>query len=160
VIERLAEDWSVVAVWYNPNIQPDDEHQRRLEAMRAVAGRTETRLAVLEYEVARWREECAGLMDEPEGGARCEVCFRMRLEAVARWAVAEGIETIATTLTISPHKDAGRINAIGAEVAAHHHLRFLAEDFKQEHGFQRSVELSRRWGLYRQGYCGCLPSVR
>jgi len=160
VIERLEREWSVACVWHNPNIQPAEEHERRLESMRTVAERTGTSLAVLPYDVDRWPELCARLLEEPEGGARCEVCFRMRLEATAQWAVAEGIETIATTLSISPHKDVERINAIGHDVAARHGLLFLAGDFKQRGGFQRSVELSREWGLYRQNYCGCLQSMR
>ncbi|MGM0494824.1 MAG: epoxyqueuosine reductase QueH, partial [Armatimonadota bacterium] len=154
MIERLAGEWEIDAVWHNPNIQPVEEYERRLEAMRVVAGKTGTPLVVLEYDVERWHELCEGLMDEPEGDARCEVCFRMRLEMTARWAVTEGVEFIATTLTISPHKDAERINAIGAEIAGRHGLRFLAEDFKKDAGFQRSVELSREWGLHRQNYCG------
>lgn len=158
VVERLADEWVLDCVWYNPNIQPEDEHRLRLEAMRTVAERTGISLEILDYEVARWRGLCEGLMQEPEGGARCAVCFRMRLDTVAQWAVSENIDTIATTLTISPHKDAERINQIGTEVAARHGLHFLAEDFKQRNGFQRSVELSKKWGLYRQDYCGCLPS--
>lgn len=160
VIERLQPDWDIDAVWHNPNIQPVAEHERRLESMRIVVERTGVPMAVLDYNVEDWRELCAELMDEPEGGARCEVCFRMRLEATARWAVAEQVATIATTLTISPHKDAERINEIGRQVAAHHGLQFLAENFKKAGGFQRSAELSREWGLYRQNYCGCLPSRR
>jgi epoxyqueuosine reductase len=160
VIERLERDWSVACVWHNPNIQPAAEHEMRLEAMRTVAERTGTPLTVLDYEVERWRELCKGRMDEPEGGARCDVCFRMRLEAVADWAIAEGVGTIATTLTIGPQKSADRINAIGHDVAARRGLLFLAEDFKKCAGFQRSVELSRAWGLYRQRYCGCRPSMR
>jgi predicted adenine nucleotide alpha hydrolase (AANH) superfamily ATPase len=160
VLERLGEDWDVTAVWHNPNIQPAEEHQRRLEAMRTVVEHTSIPLTVLEYDVERWRDLCAELMDEPEGGARCEVCFRMRLEATARRAAAEGIEVITTTLSISPHKDAEGINEIGAEVAARHGLGFFAKDFKKRGGFQRSVELSREMDLYRQDYCGCLPSQR
>jgi epoxyqueuosine reductase len=160
VIERLAGEWEIDAVWHNPNIQPVEEYERRLESMRIVAEKTGTPLAVLEYNVERWYELCEGLMNEPEGGARCEVCFRMRLEMTARWAVDEGIEFITTTLTISPHKDAERINAIGAEIAGRHSLQFLSADFKKRSGFQRSVELSREWELYRQNYCGCLASRR
>ncbi len=157
-IERLAEQWQVEAVWHNPNIQPAEEYQRRLEGMRTVAERTGTPLTVLECNVEEWQELCANLMDEPEDGARCEVCFRMRLEATVRWAQEEGIEVITTTLTVSPHKDADRINEIGAEVAAQHSLRWLERDFKKRGGFQRSVELSKQMDLYRQDYCGCLPS--
>ena len=160
VIERLSEDWEIECVWHNPNIQPLSEHDLRLEAMRTVAERTQTPLAVLEYEVERWLSLCEGLMKEPEGGARCEVCFRMRLEATALWALAQEIGTIASTLSISPHKNVERINAIGREVAARHGLRFLEEDFKKRGGFQRSIELSREWRLYRQSYCGCVASMR
>jgi len=156
-IERMAERWRVTAVWYNPNIRPAEEHDRRLAAMRTVAERTGVPLVELERAPEAWEAACAGLMDEPEGGARCLECFRMRLEQVARWAAEQGIGTLTTTLSISPHKPAERINAIGAEIARAHGLRFLAEDLKQRGGFQRSVELSRHWGLYRQRYCGCTP---
>jgi len=156
VIERLASEWDIDAIWHNPNIQPIEEYEHRLESMRIVSERTGIPVVVLDYDVEDWWKLCEGLMEEPEGGVRCEVCFRMRLEATARWAAAEGVEVITTTLTISPHKDAKRINEIGTEVAARHGLRFLAMDFKKEGGFQRSVELSREWGLYRQTYCGCL----
>ncbi len=160
VIERLCTDWDVKCVWHNPNIQPEREHDLRLDSMRTVAERTGTSLAVLEYDVTRWMELREGLMDQPEGGARCLGCFRMRLEATARWAVSQEIGTIATTLSISPHKDVAIVNAMGREVAGRHGLCFLAEDFKKRGGFQRSVELSREWGLYRQTYCGCLPGMR
>lgn len=157
VIERLAGDFDVTAVWYNPNIAPVQEHDRRLEAMRMVAERCGVELVELEYDPPAWEVACAGLRDEPEGGARCAECFRLRLERVARWAAAQGVGTLATTLSISPHKSAPAINAIGVEVAAGQDLCFLAADFKQSGGFQRSVELSKRWGLYRQRYCGCSP---
>ncbi|MEA3402646.1 MAG: epoxyqueuosine reductase QueH [Armatimonadota bacterium] len=158
VIERLREEWDVRAVWHNPNIQPREEYLKRLESMRRVAELSDVPLAELERDVEAWREACRGLMDEPEGGARCDVCFRMRLERTARWAAERGIDVITTTLTVSPHTPAERVNAIGEEVACEHGLRFLAENFKKRHGFQRSVELSKRWGLYRQTWCGCLPS--
>lgn len=156
-IERLSEQYRVTAVWYNPNILPAEEHDRRLAAMRTVSARTGVPLVELECDVEAWETACAGLMDEPEGGARCLVCFRMRLERVARWGAEQGFGALTTTLSISPHKPAAAINAIGAQVAAAHGLRFLAVDLKQRDGFLRSVELSRRWGLYRQRYCGCTP---
>lgn len=160
VIERLSPEWSVCAVWHNPNIQPSEEHARRLESMETVAESTDVSLSILEYDPDRWLEECRALLDEPEGGRRCAVCFRMRLMRTAQWAVEHDVETIATTLSISPHKDVELINAIGAEVARECGLRFLIEDFKQRNGFQRSVQLSREMCLYRQDYCGCLPSRR
>ncbi len=160
VIERLQAQWTVHAIWYDPNIQPSAEHQARLEGMRRVAELMDVPLVDLGYDVEEWCDACAGLMDEPEGGRRCDVCFRLRLERTAVWAAGESIGAITTTLTVSPHKPAERIFAIGTEVAERHDLVFLEEDFKKENGFQRSVELSKRWGLYRQNYCGCLPSRR
>lgn len=157
VIERLQRGWALQAVWCNPNIQPAEEHRRRLEAMRVVAETMDVPFADLGYEIEAWHQACAGLMEEPEGGRRCDVCFRLRLQRTAQWAAEQSIDAIATTLTISPHKSADRINAIGRGVASQHDLLFLACDFKQDHGFQRSVELSNRWKLYRQNYCGCLP---
>jgi len=158
VIERLAEDYDVIAVWYNPNIDPPAEHDRRLEGMRRVAELSGVPLVELAHDPEAWAEACAGLMDEPEGGARCGVCFRLRLQRVARWAAEGGISALATTLTVSPHKSAARINAIGQAVCRDHRIAFVAEDFKQRDGFRRSVELSREWGIYRQTWCGCAPA--
>lgn len=157
VIERLAERWAVEAVWYNPNINPPAEHLRRLAGMRRVARLSQVPLVELGYDVERWRRACDGFMSEPEGGARCDVCFQLRLERTAQYGRSAGIDAFTTTLTVSPHKDAERINAIGEAVGRRYGLRFIAEDFKKRGGFQRSVELSRRWGIYRQTWCGCLP---
>lgn len=158
VIERLAKRYEVTAVWYNPNIDPAEEHDRRLEGMRRVARLSGVPLVELEYKPRAWAEACRGLMDEPEGGARCDVCFRLRLERVAQWADENGSDVLATTLTISPHKSAERIHVIGQGLCRSHRMTFMAEDFKQRDGFRRSVELSRRWGIYRQTWCGCAPA--
>ena len=160
VIERLAERFRVKAVWHNPNIHPKDEHARRLDGMRTVAKALDIPLTVLEYDVPAWYEACAGLLDEPEGGARCPVCFRLRMARVAEFAVGEGIEFFASTLTVSPHKPAAIINPIGEAVAGELGVTFVAEDFGKRAGFARSIEMSREYGLYRQRYCGCLPSIR
>ncbi len=160
VIERLQGRFRVEAVWYNPNIQPSEEHRRRLEGMERVAEIMDVPLTILEYDVEAWRDACDGLMDEPEGGARCDVCFRLRLQRAVAWAAGGGIGLVATTLTVSPYTPVERVNAIGERIAAAHGLDFLAESFRKRGGFQRSVELSKRWGLYRQSYCGCLPSRR
>ncbi|MGD9497200.1 MAG: epoxyqueuosine reductase QueH [Armatimonadota bacterium] len=160
VIERLRASHDVRAVWYNPNVHPGDEHQRRLEAMQRVAELSDVPLAVLEYDPCVWYRVCEGLMAEPEGRSRCDVCFRLRLERVAQWAAEQGVGAIATTLTVSPYKPAGRINPIGTDVARAHGLAFVAEDFGKRAGFARSVELSRQWGLFRQSWCGCAPSRR
>ena len=97
---------------------------------------------------------------EPEGGARCEVCFRLRLEETARLAAERGMDYFTTTLSISPLKNAGLLNAIGGELAEKYRVPYLFSDFKKRGGYQRSVELSREYGLYRQDYCGCVFSRR
>ncbi len=162
VIERLQAEWDVHAIWYNPNIQPSEEHRTRLDAMRRVAQLMDTPLMNPGYDVDDWMKACAGLMGEPEGGARCHECFRLRLRRTALWALEQEkpIGIFSTTLTLSPHKPTEIMNEIGEEVAAEFGIDFLTRDFKQQHGFQRSVELSKRWGIYRQDYCGCLPSRR
>jgi len=159
-VERLRATFIVEALWYNPNIQPQDEHDRRLASMRKLAREIELPLTVLPYEPHEWEQACLGRMGDPEGGERCLICYELRLRATAQFAAAEGIETIAATLTVSPHKPAARVNPIGHRVAAAHGLAFLDEDFKKRDGFLRSVQLSKQHGLYRQTYCGCLPSRR
>ena len=110
------------------------------------------------YDGQRYIDAVRGLEREPEGGARCTVCFRLRLEETARQAQAHGLDYFGTTLTVSPHKDAQRLNAIGAELAQQYGVRWLPSDFKKREGYKRSIELSRQYGLYRQEYCGCLYS--
>lgn len=159
VIERLARDYSVTAYWFNPNIQPAEEYALRLEAAMKVAA---------EFAVAMPREEggeegfatlAAGLEDLPEGGERCLRCYELRLRRAMQYAHENGFDHVACTLSISPHKLAEQINEIGTRLAGEFGLRFLAEDFKQQGGFSRSVELSRALRIYRQKYCGCLHSI-
>ena len=160
VVERLRERFTVEALWFNPNIQPQDEHDRRLQSMLKLAEEIALPLSVRPYEPERWEEACLGRMGDPEGGERCLICYELRLRATAELAAQQGITTIATTLTVSPHKLGARINPIGQRVAAEFGLAFLDEDFGKRDGFLRSVQLSKRYGLYRQDYCGCLPSAR
>ena len=101
-----------------------------------------------------------GLEEEPEGGARCRVCFRQRLEKTAEEAKLSGYDYFGTTLTVSPHKDYSAISEIGRDIALKYCLSFLDMDFKKKDGFRRSIELSAKYGLYRQNYCGCKYSKR
>ena len=107
-----------------------------------------------------WQEAVLGLEDEPEGGARCDVCFLVRLRHAARKARELGCDAFTTTLTISPHKPLARVAPAGEQAAAEAGVSFLPEDFKKQDGFRRSVELSKQYGLYRQRYCGCVYSLR
>ncbi|MDP2935483.1 MAG: epoxyqueuosine reductase QueH, partial [Dehalococcoidia bacterium] len=117
-------------------------------------------LLVSDYDTLRWHEAVRGLEDEPEGGLRCLACYRLRLEETAAIAQAQGFTHFTTTLSISPHKRADAINAIGQEVASRHGLEFYAADFKKKDGFTKSLRLSREAGLYRQDYCGCEFSLK
>ncbi|MDZ7271998.1 MAG: epoxyqueuosine reductase QueH [candidate division KSB1 bacterium] len=159
-IERLKPEWEVVVFFYNPNIHPPAEYELRAQEMRKVAEAMQVELVVGPYDQTAWFEAVRGLEQEPEKGRRCSVCFSMRLEATAREAVRRGIGTFATTLTVSPHKDAGVICALGQEIATRYGVAFLAANFKKQDGFKRSIELSRALGLYRQNYCGCVFSQR
>ena len=160
VIDVLSRDYEVTGFFYNPNIHPDEEYRRRLrEAIRyaKIAG---VELITGDYDPERWFEAVKGLEGEPEGGRRCRICFEMRLERTAQVARERGFEVFTTTLSVSPHKKADVINEVGRLVAERHGLEFLEADFKKKGGFERSVKLSKQYGLYRQNYCGCIFSLR
>jgi predicted adenine nucleotide alpha hydrolase (AANH) superfamily ATPase len=158
VVERLAsEGHQVLGFFYNPNIYPPEEYQRRLEATYQVAEELGFPLEAVPYTPEEWFKETDSLKDEPEGGKRCSVCFRLRLKKTYLYTIDCGWDAFTTTLTVSPHKSAEVINKIGQEIGGD---RFLARDFKKRDGFKRSVQLARQWNLYRQNYCGCMYSIR
>jgi epoxyqueuosine reductase len=156
----LRDAFDVVVYFDNPNIFPESEHEARLREIRALGERWGFAVEDAPYDHGAWLDRVAGLEDEPEGGGRCGECFRFRLERTAERARRLGRTAFATTLTVSPHKDASRINRIGAEVAAASGVAFHADDFKKQDGFRKSCVLSREAGLYRQDYCGCEFSQR
>jgi predicted adenine nucleotide alpha hydrolase (AANH) superfamily ATPase len=158
VIERLQDGYELTPLWFNPNIQPAEEHERRLGAAHQVAAALGLALVELPGGEDAFAALCAGREEQPEGGERCLLCYELRLRQACAHAAAQGIGLVATTLTISPHKAAKTVNEVGARVAQEAGVGFLAADLKQAGGFQRSVELSRQLGLYRQKYCGCLYS--
>ncbi len=158
VVERLtSEGHQVLGLFYNPNIHPLEEYQRRLEVAHKVAEEFDFPLAVGPYTPEEWLRETSSLANEPEGGKRCEVCFRMRLKKTCLHMQEHGWDTFTTTLTISPRKSADVVNRIGREIGGD---RFLARDFKKKEGFKRATELAKKWGLYRQNYCGCVYSIK
>lgn len=157
VLEALTRAFRVTLLYYNPNIQPEAEYEKRLYWQRqTLAHYPDVELLPCDYDGARYLAAVRGLEREPEGGARCTACFRLRLEETARLAAAGGFDWFCTTLTVSPHKDAERLNAIGAELARRYGVAWLPADFKKRDGYKRSIELSKAFGLYRQDYCGCL----
>ena len=158
VVDRLTlEGHQVLGLFYNPNIHPLEEYERRLEATHKVAGELNFPLEAGPYAPEEWFEETSSLENEPEGGRRCEVCFRVRLRKAYLYLQGYGWDAFTTTLTVSPHKSADVINQVGQEIGGD---RFLVRDFKKKEGFQRATKLATKWALYRQDYCGCLYSMR
>lgn len=160
VLDTLRAEYSVTGYFYNPNIHPEREYRRREEEMERYAREMGIDLVCAEYDDARWFEMVRGLEDVPEGGERCFLCYRMRLDKTAEYAAEHGYQFLTTTLSISPHKNAEKINQIGSEVAKQHELQWYAADFKKRGGFDRSIRMSKEAGLYRQSYCGCVFSQR
>ncbi|MEO0077771.1 MAG: epoxyqueuosine reductase QueH [candidate division WOR-3 bacterium] len=160
VVRRLKEQYEVVGYYYNPNIYPEEEYNRRLVQVQRLSALWRMLVDLGPYDHDRFLEVVRGLEHEPEGRARCEKCYQLRLEQAAVAAQANGCTLLATTLTIAPMKRAAVINPLGQVAAAQHGLVFVAEDWKKKNGFKRSVELARELGLYRQHYCGCEFSVR
>ena len=159
VIAALGTHFTLYISFYNPNILPLEEYQRRLDAQKTVLANAKTAYPITFFEGAYtpeiFLEAAAGLEQQPEGGKRCTSCFHLRLAHSATLAKANDIPYFATTLSISPHKNVNTINQIGARLAKQHKLHFLAADFKKNGGFQESVRLSKQLGIYRQNYCGC-----
>ncbi|MFA5400273.1 MAG: epoxyqueuosine reductase QueH [Dehalococcoidia bacterium] len=153
----LNEGHQVTGYFYNPNIYPEEEYRRRLEAVQRVADKLQFTLAAGPYDFETWNKLTAGMGDEPEGGSRCSVCYRLRLAKAFDFMRERGADAFTSTLTISPHKQAAEINRIGKEIGGD---RYMARDFKKKDGFKRSMEMARSWGLYRQNYCGCIYSLR
>ena len=160
VTQELSRDFSVTGYFYNPNIQPIAEYQRRLNEVKRYWAENQWPLIIGEYNVSQWFEAVKGLEQEPEGGQRCQVCYQYRLAQTAKLAKKQGIEHFATTLTISPHKSAAVINQIGQELAEQFGVKFYVADFKKNNGFLKSVQISKQAGFYRQNYCGCVFSQR
>lgn len=156
----LLERFNIILVFYGPNIHPQEEYIRRLESARQMAGEIGTFLVELEYNPTHWYALVKGLENEPEGGHRCNLCYKMRLDRIAEFAKENGHKYFTTTLTLSPHKPARIINPTGEEIARKYGLIFLSEDFKKNNGFKKSCEMSKEYGLYRQKYCGCEYSMR
>ncbi len=164
VLEYLTRYFDVTLLWYNPNLYPEAEFDRRLRTQRELIEKmglaAAVRVLVEPWRSGEYYAAVPGLEDEPEGGKRCTVCFRLRLEETAKLARQYGFDYFCTTLTLSRYKDAVRINALGEELAAVHGVAWLPSDFKKEGREQRSSALARQYGLYQQRYCGCEFSLR
>ncbi len=157
VIEKLADRFSITGYFYNPNIWPLEEYERRLDSARKIAKIMKLEIIPGPYHATPIDWCC--MKSEREGEKRCLLCYRIRLEKTAAFAKENGIDSFTTTLSISPHKDASSINRIGLEIAKKYGINFYESDFKKDNGFGKSVRLSKELGLYRQKYCGCRYSA-
>lgn len=164
VLELLSKYFDVTVLWYNPNLYPEAEYDKRLETQKQLIDAIAEDGVQAKLLVEPWRSEdyfsrIKGLENEPEEGRRCLECFRIRLEETARIASERGFEWFCTTLTVSSRKDAVAINAIGREAEAKYGVKWLPSEFKKREGNHRSIILSEKYGLYRQEYCGCVFSM-
>ncbi len=157
-VKALQDGFEVELFFYNPNIHPEEEYRARLKEAGRYAEKTGLKFHEAPYETEAWFRATSGLEDKPEGGDRCEICYRMRLGKTARFAATNGFRYFTTTLTISPHKDAAKISKIGRLIADMYSIDFYAADFKKNDGFKKSTQMSKEAGLYRQNYCGCIYS--
>jgi len=161
-MEYLSEYFELGMLYFNPNISPAEEYQKRVaELKRLVAAmpfKHKVEVIEGEYDPQTFYQAVRGLEKEPEGGARCLVCYEMRLREAAEYAKKLGYDFFTTTLTISPLKRADKINEIGFRLQEEYRVKFLPSDFKKRNGYKRSIELSAQYELYRQNYCGCVFS--
>ncbi len=159
VFEYLSQYFKITDFYYNPNITSEAEFiKRENEVKRLISEQPhvyEIDFIHGKHDAKEYLEMIKGLEKEPEGGRRCEICFRYRLEEAAKLAKEKGFEYFATTLTISPMKSADLLNSIGNEMSEKYGVKYLETDFKKKGGYQRSIELSKEYDLYRQDYCGC-----
>ena len=162
VIERLAENFNITILYYNPNIYPEEEYfKRKNEEIKYIDILHQTKpeinidLMDCDYDNITFYKAVKGLENEREGGARCAVCFKVRLEKTAVLAKENGFDIFGTTLSVSPHKNAELLNQIGKALQEKYGINYLEANFKKQNGYLRSVELAKENELYRQNYCGC-----
>lgn len=167
VIERLKDNYEIVILYYNPNIYPEEEYlKRKNEEIKYINHLNETdkdiKISMLDadYESEKFYEATKGYENEREGGARCAICFKLRLEKTAKLAKENGFDLFGTTLTVSPHKNAELINSIGLAIERETGVKFLVSNFKKQDGYKLSIELSKQNNIYRQNYCGCEFALR
>lgn len=161
-LQYLAEYFHITILYYNPNISPKEEYEKRVaeqkRLLRELPVRYEVSFMEGTYDPDRFFEMAKGLEDVPEGGERCFRCYEMRQREAAVYAKEGGFDYFTTTLSVSPHKNAQKLNEIGLALEQEYGVRYLVSDFKKKGGYLRSIELSREYDLYRQNYCGCVYS--
>jgi predicted adenine nucleotide alpha hydrolase (AANH) superfamily ATPase len=164
VLEYLSEFFDITIYYYNPNIFPEEEYDKRVEEqqrlIKAMPLKSKVQFIQGNYQPAEYYEHVKGLEKEPEGGKRCFACYELRLREAAKLAAAGGFDYYTTTLSISPYKNAEKLYEIGEKLGKEYGVAYLPSDFKKKNGYKRSIELSKEYGLYRQDYCGCVFSLQ
>ena len=160
VLEYLTKYFDITVFYYNPNISPENEYLHRVSEIKRLISEMCPSVNFIEgrYEPEKFYEMAKGLENEPERGARCLKCYRMRLEESAVIAKENNFDYFTTTLSISPQKDSIVLNSIGKEISEKYDIPYLFSDFKKKGGYKRSIELSAQFHLYRQNFCGCIFS--
>ena len=162
VLEYLTKYFHIILFYYNPNISPKEEFEKRTRELQRLVGEMPIpdapEIIVGDYDPSEFFAIAKGLEDVPEGGERCFKCYRLRLEKTAQLAKQLGADYFTTTLSISPYKNAQKLGEIAAELSEIYSVKALPADFKKKGGYKRSIELSAQYGLYRQDYCGCVYS--
>jgi len=159
-IERLKEYFDITILYYNPNIEPFEEYIKRKNEQIKIINEYGLKIMDCDYDNDKFHEMSKGLEKEPEKGIRCHKCYRLRLDYTAVLAKNNNYEYFGTTLTVSPYKLSNVINEIGLELENTYNIKFLVSDFKKQNGYKKSIELSNKYNLYRQNYCGCIFSKR
>ncbi len=159
-IERLLEHFDITIYYYNPNIDGMEEFSKRALEQERLCEHYSIPFVKCEYNSEEFYQQAKGLEKVVEGGERCFKCYYLRLKKTAQYAKQNGYDFFTTTLTISPLKNSQKLNEIGLIIEKEVGVKFLPSDFKKNGGYQRSVELSKQFGLYRQNYCGCVFSKK
>ncbi len=163
-LEYLSGHFDITLFYYNPNISPEKEFEKRAAELTRLSevfpAKNKIEVVIPEYDPAEFFDAVKGVETVPEGGERCFRCYRLRLLRAARYASEHEYDYFCSTLSISPWKNAAKLNEIGEELSGEYSVAHLPNDFKKKNGFKRSVELSEKYGLYRQDYCGCVFSKK
>lgn len=164
VIEYLSEFFNITIIYYNPNIFPDIEYQRRLNELKEFINSFKVKNSIKfiedEYIEDEFSKAISGLEELGERSKRCYNCYQFRMERIAKYAADYNYDFFTTTLSISPYKNSDWINEIGVTLEDKYKIKYLYADFKKRNGYKRSIELSKEYGLYRQDYCGCIYSQK
>lgn len=164
VIEYLSDYFNITVYYYNPNISPVEEYEKRkneqIRFLKEFKSKNKLDIIDADYDNDKFIEISQGLEDQPEGGIRCHKCYNLRLEKTALKAKELNYDYFGTTLTVSPYKNSQVLNEIGKELEEKYGIKYLYSDFKKKEGYKRSIELSKQYNLYRQNYCGCIYSKK